>query len=1552
MLTRLLAHCTPRIAWRFHFPLRPVLVAVCWLWLSLLLLMSGQGTHAQLPPLPTLPPMPTLYEVGCSVTQLINAMLLIHDNDVISLAAGCTYTLTKGYGGSITGLPQVSVITTIQGHGAIIQRSLAAGTPDFRLFYVGSTGNLTLQNVTLRQGNKSGSAIFNSGGTVTLNNSTIRNNMETPINNSGGTVTLNNSTISDNTSNGTGGIYSEGGTLTLNGSSIRDNTGTFEAGAGGIRCVNNTLTVNNSTISGNSAPNGYGGGFTLYYSTATLNNSTISGNVSSQEGGGIYVSGSSVLTLNNSTISGNTSSNNNGGGIFNAGATVMVSNSTVANNTAAVGRGGGIYNSQFTGTGVGNLTVANSTIADNSARWGGGIGNENLSTVVLGSSIILDNTSTFSEKDLQGAFSSLGYNIVGVTTGATITGTMTGNQFGLTNWDVLLGALANNGGPTKTMRLGGGSAAINHGNCTSLGIPPVTTDQRGVSRASPCDVGAYENTPPTISSIANLTINEDGSTGAIPFTIGDVETPLSSLTLIATTSNDTIVPLSNIVFGGSGANRTITVTPVANLSGNVEIWIYLRDGGNEDIDIFSVTINPVNDLPTISDVTGQTTLVNIPLSPIPFTIGDVETAAGSLTMSGTSSNTTLLPNSGIVFSGSGANRTVRLLPAANQTGTTTVTLTVQDANGGTRSDSFTLWVQPLIDPLFDDGFESGTLSAWSSADVNGGFLRATSSAALTGSFGMRVTIDDTTPRVVTDDTPTSEAHYRARFLFDPNSLTMANNDNFSFFFGYQGASTSILQAQLRRSAGAYQVRVAAIDNGGNWVYSPFVTVSDAPHMFELDWLAATAAGANNGALNWWLDEAAQTGILSLNNDSRRVDQVRLGTAAGIDTGTSGTIFFDAFISRRFTYIGWLVGTPTLVLPADGAFVPREPAVLLDWNAVTSAEQYYVEFSNGTSINLNSGWITGTDWSPGVQPQGTYTWRVKARLENHEEGNWSATRTLTVRPGVPTNLQGSALSMTQVSLTWNVSIDAPAGITGYRIYRAGVQVGTSSSSTPSFTDNAAPACTANEYKVRSVNGSITSLDSNIITVNTLCDAIFSDGFEAPNLSAWSLSVTDGTNLASITGAQLTGSNRGLRALINDANPLYVGDDTPIGERRYRARFYFDPNSVVMANNDSFSLFYGFQGTTTAMLQVQLRKNGSAYELRVAALDDAGTWLYSNFATITNDAHMVEFDWKAATGTGLNNGTLSWWIDETAKSGIGGMDSDTRRVDRVRLGAVAGMDVGTSGTIFFDAFRSRRLTYIGAEIGGLGMFVEPEAEPTDERSPEVIGEPTAEITPEATGEPTVEPTAAPTETPTPEPTAVFTSEPTVEPTLLPFSVPVFQTMDDGAPLWSASAGWQLSAEVAYNGLGWLATASGQVETLALKVPVTLGAAAPMLGFQSKLVSGTLPEVRISLDGTTWQTVAVVTPSLNWAVVSVDLSAFAGQTIRVQFVWASPAGASDTWQVDEVTIVDGALLPPVEPTATATPVAPGTEPTMVPIPTVAQRDGGTLPDAPADLPPPPTG
>jgi hypothetical protein len=169
---------------------------------------------------------------------------------------------------------------------------------------------------------------------------------------------------------------------------------------------------------------------------------------------------------------------------------------------------------------------------------------------------------------------------------------------------------------------------------------------------------------------------------------------------------------------------------------------------------------------------------------------------------------------------------------------------------------------------------------------------------------------------------------------------------------------------------------------------------------------------------------------------------------------------------------------------------------------------------------------------------------------------------------------------------------------------------------------------------------------------------------------------------------------MRVVINDMDALFVTDDTPNAESRYRARFYFDPNSITMASGDAHIIFSGLMDTSTNMIRVEFRQFSGTYQLRAKLLlDDGNTWVNSNWVTISDAPHAIEFDWQASSAAGANNGSLAIWIDGMQQAGLTGVDNDTLRVDRVRLGPITALDATTSGTYYFDAFESRRQNYIG-------------------------------------------------------------------------------------------------------------------------------------------------------------------------------------------------------------------------------------------------------------------
>ncbi|MBV1909340.1 MAG: VCBS repeat-containing protein [Kangiellaceae bacterium] len=186
------------------------------------------------------------------------------------------------------------------------------------------------------------------------------------------------------------------------------------------------------------------------------------------------------------------------------------------------------------------------------------------------------------------------------------------------------------------------------------------------------------NDAPTISAINNQTINEDSATSSLSFTVADVETSASSLTVTSSSNNTKLVPLGNVVLSGSGASRSVIVTPVGNESGSATITLTVSDGTLTAVESFVVTVTSVNDAPTITAINNQTVNEDTATNDLEFTVADTETSDGDLTVTSSSSNTTLVPSSNIMLSDILGNRSVTVTPADNESGSATITLTVSD----------------------------------------------------------------------------------------------------------------------------------------------------------------------------------------------------------------------------------------------------------------------------------------------------------------------------------------------------------------------------------------------------------------------------------------------------------------------------------------------------------------------------------------------------------------------------------------------------------------------------------------------------------------------------------------------------------------------------------------------------------------------------------------------------------------------------------------------------------------------------------------------------------
>jgi len=188
-----------------------------------------------------------------------------------------------------------------------------------------------------------------------------------------------------------------------------------------------------------------------------------------------------------------------------------------------------------------------------------------------------------------------------------------------------------------------------------------------------------------------------------------------------------------------------TLATFQNLNANGSWQLFVRDDANSNQGVFAggwslVVTTAIPGTPTISDIPDQSTTAGAVPGAVPFTVTDSNTPLASLLLTGSSSDQGLLPNSGIVFGGSEANRTVTLTPTPGQTGSATVTVTVSD---GALSASDTLVLTVTAAPTgglvaaynFDEGTgtsltdhsgtgNNGTLSGptWTTAGRNGGAL--------------------------------------------------------------------------------------------------------------------------------------------------------------------------------------------------------------------------------------------------------------------------------------------------------------------------------------------------------------------------------------------------------------------------------------------------------------------------------------------------------------------------------------------------------------------------------------------------------------------------------------------------------------------------------------------------------------------------------------------------------------------------------------------------------------------------------------------------------------
>ena len=192
---------------------------------------------------------------------------------------------------------------------------------------------------------------------------------------------------------------------------------------------------------------------------------------------------------------------------------------------------------------------------------------------------------------------------------------------------------------------------------------------------------------PIVAAIPDISINEDvGTQAAVNVTYGGS----SPLQYSAVSSNPALITNASLVFSGSGYSKNLSITPVANASGQATITVTVTAGTKSTTRQFLVIVNSVDDAPVISAIANQS-LNEGATANISFSITDVDSAVGTPTVS--SSNTSAV-------SVSLSSPSVITLKAGPFTAGTQATITIS-VPGATRTFTVTLnnldpelWIEP------------------------------------------------------------------------------------------------------------------------------------------------------------------------------------------------------------------------------------------------------------------------------------------------------------------------------------------------------------------------------------------------------------------------------------------------------------------------------------------------------------------------------------------------------------------------------------------------------------------------------------------------------------------------------------------------------------------------------------------------------------------------------------------------------------------------------------------------------------------------------------------
>jgi hypothetical protein len=367
------------------------------------------------------------------------------------------------------------------------------------------------------------------------------------------------------------------------------------------------------------------------------------------------------------------------------------------------------------------------------------------------------------------------------------------------------------------------------------------------------------NTPPTITSFTNVITTDTNSPVVLNFTVGDAESDASELTVTAISSNQMVMPDYKITPGGTGASRTLTLDPFNNEIGVAPILVKVTDGSNDvSATWFYVTVNPGNQWPTISGLMNTNCLGNT-ANNYTITVGDDATPVASLTANAFSGNSTLVPNDvgHVSVTGSGATRTVTVVPATDKYGVAPIYVTVNDGFK-TSTNVFYLMVRPNTVTLLDDAFDydtagpiiSQSAGLWTTHSGTPGQMQVGSGVVTLADANGE---DVNAPLLSGPYTASSAPVLYSSFTLNYSSLPVATNSYFAHFItGSSTFNARVFASTALAAPGKYRIGIA---NAGATVPANQIAVDLDP---GVNYTIVTRLVLSNSVSTIWINPTSES----------------------------------------------------------------------------------------------------------------------------------------------------------------------------------------------------------------------------------------------------------------------------------------------------------------------------------------------------------------------------------------------------------------------------------------------------------------------------------------------------------------------------------------------------------------------------------------------------------------------------------------------------------------------------------------------------------------------